>query len=175
MYMTSMRSVFMWVWFCVLLLSAGLHLHGQDSEPLAPVDFEIIGCNDSGPFYLYQDIAEVNSELESNFEETTVRETTGHGAFVHREYGTILFGYSTLDREVLLIRVHGRGFTTSRGIRIGDSVERVLERYGSEMVFPGVIQYSAPIPGDHLGGEYLLTFRFSEEQLVSRITINRGN
>ncbi len=38
-------------------------------------------------------------------------------------------------------------------------------------MFRGVLQYGVPLLDDPLGGEYPLTFRFSEDQVVTRISI----
>ena len=161
--------------FSMILIGVQSEVWGQPAEPLTPADFQIFTCNGIGRFYLDQAVSEVTDALGAGFEDRTIDETPGYGAFVHRDYGAILFGYSTIEKQVSVIRVVGPGFETRRGVRIGDSLETVLKRYGREAVFPGTIQYSIPIPDDHLRGEYLLTFELSEDDRVATIWINKGN
>lgn len=50
------------------------------------------------------------------------------------EYDGITIGHPRIVEKVYLIVVHGQGYKTCRGVKIGDAIETMLRKYGKRFL-----------------------------------------
>ena len=157
---------------CLLIMAIGIMItgtvFGNEIEPLKRSDFAVKIKNIS--ISLMQDICEVIEQVGKPNTREIINDSGPDK--IHYKYDGLIVGISTYDMKVHSLQINDNNVSTIREITIGDSVEKVREKYGIPAYKSSeIVQYEWKLPNNILGKVFLITFEIQENE-VMEITIN---